>query len=219
MKNLTEAVKSAKVHILGQVAIQYKTPKDIINELNSIYDDRHKETLLWKDHLVGKIKKQYAIYSQSVLTPKENKNNLLSQKVIQFFKDTSLHYLKLSGQTVRQYKLCTVWINEMEEHEYNPIHTHEGDSLYGLSSVMFLKLPKEYGTEITRENVPRNGRLQLIANSNGQFASSNILPDMNEGDFWIFPYDVRHCVYPFTGNEIRRTLSANFDVDIATICK
>jgi len=32
------------------------------------------------------------------------------------------------------------------------------------------------------------------------------------GDFFIFPYDMRHCVYPFNGPETRRTLAANCDV-------
>jgi len=30
----------------------------------------------------------------------------------------------------------------------------------------------------------------------------------------IFPYDMRHCVYPHTNpNAVRRTLAANMDVD------
>ena len=31
-------------------------------------------------------------------------------------------------------------------------------------------------------------------------------------DFYIFPYDMRHCVYPFNGQGLRRTLAANCDV-------
>jgi len=35
-----------------------------------------------------------------------------------------------------------------------------------------------------------------------------------ERDFYIFPYDMRHCVYPHTNpNAIRRTLAANMDVE------
>ena len=41
---------------------------------------------------------------------------------------------------------------------------------------------------------------------------------MNIRDFYIFPYDMRHCVYPFNGtNEIRRTLAANCDVEFDPI--
>ena len=37
---------------------------------------------------------------------------------------------------------------------------------------------------------------------------------MKIGDFYVFPYDMRHCVYPFNGTkEKRRTLVCNVDVD------
>ena len=37
---------------------------------------------------------------------------------------------------------------------------------------------------------------------------------MKIGDFYVFPYDMRHCVYPFNGTkETRRTLVCNVDVD------
>ena len=39
-------------------------------------------------------------------------------------------------------------------------------------------------------------------------------PNMKIGDFYVFPYDMRHCVYPFNGTkEVRRTLVCNVDVD------
>ena len=60
-----------------------------------------------------------------------------------------------------------------------------------------------------------NGRLQIIGASNGQFAKTDYSPNMLRlGDFYIFPYDMRHCVYPFNGTkETRRTLVCNVDVD------
>ena len=55
--------------------------------------------------------------------------------------------------------------------------------------------------------------LQILGNASGQFASCDFSPNIAERDFYIFPYDVRHCVYPFNGPGYRRTLSANMDVD------
>ena len=47
----------------------------------------------------------------------------------------------------------------------------------------------------------------------GQFAKVDYEPPMKLRDFYVFPYDMRHCVYPFNGtNETRRTLAANCDV-------
>ena len=57
-----------------------------------------------------------------------------------------------------------------------------------------------------------NGSLQILGNSSGQFCNSDYGPIMKERNFYVFPYDMRHCVYPFNGEGIRRTLSCNMDV-------
>ena len=46
----------------------------------------------------------------------------------------------------------------------------------------------------------------------GLIANVDYQPDIKERDFYIFPYDMRHCVYPFNGPGFRRTLAANMDV-------
>jgi hypothetical protein len=45
------------------------------------------------------------------------------------------------------------------------------------------------------------------------FSNIDYQPEIKERDFYIFPYDMRHCVYPFNGPGYRRTLAANMDVD------
>jgi hypothetical protein len=67
-------------------------------------------------------------------------------------------------------------------------------------------------------DTPQNGRLQILGAANGQFAKIDYQPPMNLRDFYIFPYDMRHCVYPFNGtDETRRTLAANCDVQFDPI--
>jgi hypothetical protein len=78
---------------------------------------------------------------------------------------------------------------------------------------MILGLPSHYGKEYSAEDKPMNGSLQIVGNSNGQFAHVDYAPRLQVRDFYVFPYDVRHCVYPFNStNEVRRTLAANCDV-------
>jgi hypothetical protein len=102
----------------------------------------------------------------------------------------------------------------MKAHEYNPVHIHQGKIFTGLSSVMILKLPKETGVEYSAPDKPMNGRLQIIGAANGQFSKTDYAPNMKIGDFYVFPYDMRHCVYPFNGTkEKRRTLVCNVDVE------
>jgi hypothetical protein len=83
---------------------------------------------------------------------------------------------------------------------------------------MILKLPSTYGREYSAGHVQQNGRLQILGAANGQFAKIDYQPPMDLRDFYIFPYDMRHCVYPFNGTtEVRRTLAANCDVQFDPI--
>jgi hypothetical protein len=123
------------------------------------------------------------------------------------------HYLAFNKIKDYDLHLNSIWINEMKQHEYNPAHVHRGMLFTGLSSVMILKLPSTYGQEYSADATPQNGRLQILGASNGQFAKIDYQPPMDLRDFYIFPYDMRHCVYPFNGTtETRRTLAANCDV-------
>ena len=106
----------------------------------------------------------------------------------------------------------------MKSGEYNPIHIHQVTIYTGLSSVMILRLPTDMGPEYAREDVPMNGKLQIIGAANGQFVKSDYSPKTEERDFYIFPYDMRHCVYPHANpNAMRRTLAANMDVDYSPV--
>jgi len=132
---------------------------------------------------------------------------------MQWFWEKFKHYLEWNK--IHEYKmhLNSCWVNEMKEHEYNPIHIHQGALYSGLSSVMILKLPEQTGVEYSAADKPMNGRLQILGNSSGQFCNTDYSPDVEEGNFYIFPYDMRHAVYPFNGPGLRRTLSFNCDVD------
>ena len=56
--------------------------------------------------------------------------------------------------------------------------------------------------------------LSIIGSAAGQFAKTDYSPAIRNGEFYVFPYDMRHCVYPFNGtNQVRRTLAANCDVE------
>jgi len=79
---------------------------------------------------------------------------------------------------------------------------------------MVLKLPKDMGPELARPDQPMNGQLQIMGSVSGQFVKADYNPPMKIGDFYIFPYDMRHVVYPFTNKkEKRRTLVCNCDVE------
>ena len=78
---------------------------------------------------------------------------------------------------------------------------------------MILKLPENMGPEIARPDQPMNGQLQILGSASGQFVTADFSPKMKIGNFFVFPYDVRHVVYPMTNKKAkRRTLVCNCDV-------
>jgi len=199
---------------LGQSIMKYQVPYDIFITLNAIYESQFKNLPPANKTLVGKIQNEHSIYYMGEDESKVKRHNFLSYDILKWFEDIYKHYLIFNK--IRNYKINinSIWINEMKQHEYNPAHIHRGTLFTGLSSVMILKLPNTYGVEYSASETPQNGRLQILGSASGQFAKIDYQPPMNLRDFYVFPYDMRHCVYPFNGtDQIRRTLAANCDVD------
>ena len=198
---------------LGQSILRYETPIDIFNTINSVYEQKFNQLEPANKQLVGKIKNEHSIFYNGEDESKMKRHNTLPDNVLDWFMSMFHHYLEFNH--IRDYKthLNSIWINEMKAHEYNPVHVHQGNLFTGLSSVMVLKLPNTYGVEYSAEGSPQNGKLQILGVANGQFAKIDYEPPMKLRDFYVFPYDMRHCVYPFNGtDETRRTLAANCDV-------
>ena len=198
---------------LGQSILKFEVPLDIFTAINQVYEKNFNKLHKANKQLVGKIENEHSLFYDGVETDKMMKHNMLPRNVLEWFKSVYGFYLKANRVTDYELKLISIWINEMKDNEYNPTHVHQGDLFTGLSSVMILTLPSHYGKEYSSENAPLNGALQIMGNANGQFANVDYTPNVKVRDFYVFPYDVRHCVYPFNStNQTRRTLAANCDV-------
>jgi hypothetical protein len=200
------------VIFLGQSVLRYEVPLDIYNMINHIYETKYPELKPANKQLVGKIEKEHSLFYSGEDTEKMTRHNHLPQNILQWFHQKFNHYLKWNRIKEYETHLNSVWVNTMFQHEYNPVHVHQGTLFTGLSSVMILKLPPSFGVEYSSPHAPQNGRLQILGSTNGQFANVDYQPNIQERDFYIFPYDMRHCVYPFNGPGYRRTLAANMDV-------
>ena len=199
---------------LGQSVLKYQVPLDIFNSINYIYESNFHNLAPANGQLVGKIENEHSLFYHGQDQSKMKNHNMLPKDVTNYFMGMFKHYLAFNKIRDYDLHLNSIWVNEMKQHEYNPVHVHQGTLYTGLSSVMILKLPKTYGVEYSSEDSPQNGKLQILGSSSGQFAKIDYQPDIKERDFFIFPYDMRHTVYPFNGtNETRRTLAANCDVN------
>jgi len=198
---------------LGQSILKYQVPLDIFTAINHIYENNIKQLYPANKQLVGKIMNEHSLFFNGEDESKVKRHNFLPRNVTDWFLQIYNHYLQFNK--IREYKLHlnSIWVNEMKANEYNPVHIHRGNLYTGLSSVMILKKPSTTGVEYSAEETPQNGQLQILGAANGQFAKIDYQPPMDLRDFYVFPYDMRHCVYPFNStNETRRTLAANCDV-------
>ena len=199
---------------LGQSILKFEVPLDIFTTINQVYEKNFNKLHKANKQLIGKIENEHSLYYDGVDNDKMIKHNMLPRNVLEWFYNVYRVYLKANKVDKYQLKVTSIWVNEMKDNEYNPIHVHQGDLFTGLSSVMILTLPSHYGKEYSSEHNPMNGALQIIGNANGQFAKIDYQPELSVRDFYIFPYDMRHVVYPFNGTkDTRRTLAANCDVD------
>jgi len=199
---------------LGQSILRYQVPLEIFVGLNELYETKKKHLPNASKQLAGKIPDEVSLFYAGPTNNKMHAHSYVSDDILQWFYSVFDHYLKWNKTQTYKMDINSIWVNEMKVGDYNPVHVHYGRLFTGLSSVMILKLPKDMGPEIARPDQPMNGQLQIMGNIAGQFVHSDYSPRMKIGDFYIFPYDMRHVVYPMTNKKAkRRTLVCNCDVD------
>ena len=201
---MSEGVKT-EVLTLGEIVVKFEMPKEFIDDINNVFEEKEITTVDWSPQLAGKIKKEKLV------------NHLLSDQIKGTFQMCFVEYMKRSGSVLsqtHQLSLNSAWINDMYAGEYNPAHFHSSkNSLVGLSSVLFLKVPDTYGEEIVNHDSPANGHLEFIGGAQHSLSMSQIRLSPKVGDFFVFPYTLVHAVYPFKDtDQVRRTLSYNCDI-------
>jgi len=198
---------------LGQSVLKYQVPLEVFVGLNELYETQKKHLPKANTQLAGKIPDEVSLFYAGPNSKKMHQHSYISEEVLKWFYSVFDHYLKWNKTQEYKMNINSIWVNEMKAGDYNPVHIHQGKIYTGLSSVMILKLPKDFGPELARPDQPMNGQLLILGNATGQFAITDYFPQMKIRDFYVFPYDVRHVVYPFTNKKAkRRTLSCNIDV-------
>ena len=199
---------------LGQSVLRYQVPLEVFVGLNELYETNKKHLPNANKQLAGKIPDEVSLFYAGPTNNKMHTHSYVSEDILKWFYSIFDHYLKWNKILDYKMDINSIWVNEMKAGDYNPIHIHQGKLYTGLSSVMILTLPKDMGPEIARPDVPMNGQLQILGSAAGQFVHADYSPEMKIGDFYVFPYDVRHVVYPMTNKKAkRRTLVCNCDVD------
>ena len=161
---------------LGQSVLKYQVPLDVFGAINNIYEKKYPDLKPANKQLVGKIEKEHSLFYDGQDSEKMTRHNHLPNTVLQWFESRFKHYLYWNQITGYNMHFNSIWVNQMFEHEYNPVHVHRGTRFTGLSSVMILKLPQSFGVEYSASDTPQNGKLQILGSSSGQFAHIDYQP-------------------------------------------
>tara|TARA_Y100000592_G_scaffold97090_1_gene167006 strand:+ start:590 stop:1198 length:609 start_codon:yes stop_codon:yes gene_type:complete len=196
-----------KVIFLGTKIFRDKISNTLVNKINEDMDKQIEtnKSISAVNDLSGKVEKEYKVNNLEEL----DKNKEI-RKIIQMCVDETPMSFYTSKKKLLEVKIDQAWINDQKENEYQICHIHSGESFIGYSSILYLRVP-DFGKEYTHNENPMNGRTDLIGSSTGMFTTNSHTIHPKVGDFYVFPYDLRHVVYPFIGSGIRRTMSINFD--------
>ena len=201
--------------------LQVKLDKTIIDYLWKIVGiankNNKKNNKSWKKNLVGNISKSLILedldsfFYKSVCVPlvkcyRENNKLKKGSDPVALNADTGPNTNLL---------LSHLWVNYQYKTEFNPTHSHSG--VY--SFVIWMKIPYSWDEQI---KLPQFNDMKQsdIKAGNFEFEFTDILGDVMSSGFQLspklegmmvfFPSKLRHCVYPFYGNdEPRISISGN----------
>ena len=206
-------------------------PEEMVNDLNNGCDDIVKDEELAKSadfsrQLVGQVEQellipqdiiqkwanwfasQILIYSKNhydqLFVPNQNVTNMSKKEV----------YENVDNMKI---KVQSAWYVRSFDGDYNPVHIHTGCTL---TCVGFLKVP-----DLSKERIKHNleyqrkysgdgpaGNLEVLGNnSQGPWEHNRIALMPEIGNWYLFPSNIRHAVYPFRNDGERRSFSINFD--------
>ena len=118
------------------------------------------------------------------------------------------------------------WSNHAYSGDYNPFHSHGVGTLAGLSSFLYLKVPKcisdknpkDSAAVLNNASGASDGWTQLIWGTNTRKELFELREQEQEfvkpevGLMLIFPHWLNHQVMPFFGKGERRSLATNFNI-------
>ena len=147
-------------------------------------------------------------------------------------------YLSFLGCADAKSDCVSMWTVHSYEGDYNPLHDHGVNTPTGMSCILYLKVPPQIEKLSGSAKEYETGGLKLDLNnasgttdgftffSWGMNCTSDIkqLKPVQEafvkpevGKLIMFPNWLKHSVSPFYGEGERRTLSANFEIELKTM--
>jgi hypothetical protein len=211
-----------------------KLPDELTNDLNKGCDDIIKDKELsksqdWSHNLVGQVEQEllipkdiinkwiewFGIQLRSYVSGYLDQFNIPEQNIISGSKEQ-----KVQAVNKVQLNIKSAWYIRSFAGDYNPIHTHRDCEL---TCVGFLKVPDLSGER--RKSIPYShhthgphGVLEILS-SNGStdtvfYENDTVGLTPKVGNWYLFPANLRHTVYPFKSDGERRSFSINMNTNM-----
>ena len=105
------------------------------------------------------------------------------------------------------FQLTHLWVNFMKQYEFNPPHDHGGD----LSFIFYPHMPEEIIKECAAHigTMRGPGGVAWFYGEGGHSCINTVTQMPSTGDFYIFPAELKHWVFPFKSDVVRLSISGN----------
>ena len=212
-------------------AIGYaKLPNELVSDFNKGCDDIVKDKELsksqdWSHNLVGQVEQELLIPNDLINKWGKWFLSQVREHVSAYFNQLTIPNQNIFSVPMKeaqqaannlQINVQAAWYVRSFTGDYNPLHTHTDCEL---TCVGFLKVPDLSGErKKTPHDKGTNGVLEVLNNTgssdNLSFENDNIRFTPKVGNWYVFPANLRHAVYPFKADGERRSFSINMNTNI-----
>ena len=186
-----------KFYYWGPLLFNTHIEKENLNKIKKLCKKNIKKSHI--TNLAGDIKHEYTI----------NANSL--NKILMPYMQTFRHaYKQWYNNDLCEIEVSDAWVNYMQPGDYNPIHIHKNCEFSG---VIYIDIPKKLHKEISeyKGTVEGPGTIVFLYGEDARHCQTMKTFVPVTGDFYMFPYMLRHAVNPHKSNCERVSIGVNFD--------
>tara|TARA_R110001632_G_scaffold216015_1_gene343371 strand:+ start:576 stop:1298 length:723 start_codon:yes stop_codon:yes gene_type:complete len=201
-------------------------PDKIIDDVNDYMDEykENKNKKFHSDKLVGQTHKGEQLLLEHNDPRMIDYCNLITMLSSEYIKQ----YIEKGNQidSLKKVEIKETWSVHSYEGDYNPLHDHDTDSIMGISTTAWTKVPPQIGAKahantdsysLYNESGHSDGCITFQYGKTSASDNKRLVPSQSfvvtpeVGKLLIFPSWLQHMVYPFKGEGERRTIASNLN--------
>jgi|TARA_B100001094_G_scaffold251200_1_gene248952 hypothetical protein len=227
--------------IPSAIVLHFTVPDLILNDLHNfteevLEDKQYHDKRNAEPFLAADIRQQYFLNQNDPRVARYcDWQQAKAVEYIEAYVEQSKMVSSNGGYPDCEIKTEDIWSVHSFESEYNPIHSHNVKTGYGLATVTYTKLPEtmkihrpedearynQYG--LFKDNLAgiTDGYISLQAGPQKNLqqlrnfeTTQQVAVRPEVGLMVMFPIWMNHCVYPFKGKGERRSVASNLVIDI-----